>query len=643
MWGSAVTGLVVALVGILQYHNLGFLGIPSAALPSATFGNRNLAAMYLVCAIPISGFLFLSERRFSALLVSGLSASLMGVFLVYTRTRSAWAGVAGAVLCLSGGLVLRPGLRHPVIEALRLEMNRRKGIIAGGCLILSLLLACLPPRIQELEQRGLPYLTETKAGLGATAASVFEKDVSVSYRLSSWAGSLRMLLDHPFLGVGPGGWVRAFPPYDRGATTTLSTSMGNPHNDYLWIASEYGLIGLGIHVWFLFAGFFCLARMARSSERTERIASLMFGLALLSTMGDAVFNFPREQPQAVMFIYLFFGLAAGTTAEGEVELRPRAAGALLTSLALAVSIGALELSRRQIGFQRHYLRARSTEHYDNRDWPAVLREVQAAVERGIFNPHVLYLKGYALDGLGRHEEAAEAFRQSLALAPNAWYAHDGLGHAYLEQGRLRDALTQFQAALALCPGASEIRPNLGLVHLRLGNPDKAEEIFRTVLRDTPANPESNLNMGSLFRATGQLDSAAVYYLNALRLDPSLHRIRMDLGYVYIRQGRAQEAIEQFEKASRDKPNDPEGHWGLGLALQASGDPQLAREAFREAIAAGPDFGQAYLALGNVAYTTGRYQEALEAYKGFLGHVGGDTAQVHAVTERIRICDEKTRK
>ena len=84
LWTSAVVGLIVALIGILQYHHLAFSGIPSNAIPSGTFANRNLAAEYLICAIPLSGLLYLFVRRWEASLISGLAGTLMAVNLVYT-------------------------------------------------------------------------------------------------------------------------------------------------------------------------------------------------------------------------------------------------------------------------------------------------------------------------------------------------------------------------------------------------------------------------------------------------------------------------------------------------------------------------------------------------------------------------------
>lgn len=134
LWASSATGLVVGMVGVLQYHGLAVSWIPSAAPPSATFGNRNFAAEYLICAIPLSILQFLTSSRKTPVLLSGLSTTLMGVFLIYTRTRSAWVGAGGAVLLVCGLLSAMPGLRRSMYEALRSEINRRKSVLAFGFL-----------------------------------------------------------------------------------------------------------------------------------------------------------------------------------------------------------------------------------------------------------------------------------------------------------------------------------------------------------------------------------------------------------------------------------------------------------------------------------------------------------------------------
>ena len=309
LWTNAITGLLVAMIGILQYHGFAFLDIPSNAQPSATFGNRNFAAEYLVCAGPLSILLFLQGRSRTGLFFSGLSAALMGVYLAYTRTRGAWLGIAVAIALVGAAVIFFPELRRTILGSIRSRMDRRKLMMAGAFVVVFIFLSVLPARrsITDLQGKALPFLTESRSDLATTATSFFKKDVGVEYRLAAWKGTLRMVADFPFIGVGPGDWVRVYPAYDRGATTHPGTFMNRPHNDYLLIASEYGLVGLSVFIWLIAAGFWGLVKMGRSPDLEVRIAAPMLAISLVSFLVVAVFAFPKEHPQTVMFFYMLLG------------------------------------------------------------------------------------------------------------------------------------------------------------------------------------------------------------------------------------------------------------------------------------------------------------------------------------------------
>lgn len=663
---SAGAGLVVGLLGILQYHDLAapvaallqvFQGygvtlfdIASAAPPSATFVNRNFAAEYLICAIPLAILSFLTARSRAALLGSGLSATLMGVLLVYTRTRAAWVGGIGALVCVGGLLAFWPGLRLPVLEALRSGLDRQKQRLALGFLILFLLLSSLPPRASVLPQ--------TKTDVAYTAMSIFQedneayRDHSRGERMAMWGTTLRMVADHPLIGVGPGGWKRIFAGYDRGTSISPITFPRWPHNDYIEIASEVGLIGLGVYLWFWAAGFYCLMKMAQGPDPFLRTAAPLFALSLLATLGDAFFAFPKAQPQAVMFPYLLMGIAAGATA-GEKEkgmLVPRSPaeayrGAaflrLIPFLLLLVSLTAAALSWKRIGFDRHYLNALYLGKV-RKDWPAFLAEVQRALDHGTFRPHLLFFKGIGLQNLERYPEAAEAYRQALVYTPYAWFAHAGLGSVYLQQGRLQDALTHCQTALSICPTALDVRSNLAMIYQQNGDFTRARQEIQAVLQANPQDARAYHYTGNLYAATNQLDSAAVSYERALRIDPT-PQTHTNLADIYRAQGRLREALPHYQKAIRSFPDNPNILWGLGLALEDSGQGQQAEALYRRAIALRPDFPQAHFALGNALYASGNYGEARSAYRSFLDLWRGDPSYTRFAQEQLTRCEEKSRK
>ena len=154
---------------------------------------------------------------------------LMVVYLVYTRTRGAWIGALGALLIVGATILLYPGLRRPFLMALRPNLNRAKRLLLWGAVAIFALLAFLPPRFRDT---GLQRFDEKKADVVSTVVSI-ATGYGERGRWKMWGNTWDLICDHPLLGVGPGGWKRAYPPYDRGAMISPRSSPKTTHNPFI--------------------------------------------------------------------------------------------------------------------------------------------------------------------------------------------------------------------------------------------------------------------------------------------------------------------------------------------------------------------------------------------------------------------------
>lgn len=66
---------------------------------------------------------------------------------------------------------------------------------------------------------------------------------SSGQRLDYYTNTLAIIRDHPVIGVGIGGFEKAYADKARNSTTTHSN---NPHNQYLLIAAQLGVVGLAL-------------------------------------------------------------------------------------------------------------------------------------------------------------------------------------------------------------------------------------------------------------------------------------------------------------------------------------------------------------------------------------------------------------
>jgi len=111
--------------------------------------------------------------------------------------------------------------------------------------------------------------------------------------------------------------------------------------------------------------------------------------------------------------------------------------------------------------------------------------------------------GVALRGLGRLDEAVDAFRRAGPEDATALY---NLGLTFNDQGRFEEAGGAYEAAVAVKPDYLEAHVNLGNALWDLGRLDEAEKRFQLALEAAPDNPEVHKTLGFLQLLRGSFES-----------------------------------------------------------------------------------------------------------------------------------------
>ena len=99
-------------------------------------------------------------------------------------------------------------------------------------------------------------------------------ETSVGERLDWYMNSLRIIREHPFLGVGTGGFTKA---YTELVPNSKPEEARNPHNEYLLITAQLGLTGLA-----LLLGLFLL--QWRQAPRLPTLLETQLARGLVITM-----------------------------------------------------------------------------------------------------------------------------------------------------------------------------------------------------------------------------------------------------------------------------------------------------------------------------------------------------------------------
>lgn len=213
-----IWSLVIALNGIVQ-NFLGFGLIRLRTINtldvlsriSSSFRQSNNFGAYLVVIIPIFlSSIFSKKINLRSRLYFSLGLAPLFFCLIKTSSRGAWLALSAAVLIL--GLL------------------KSKRLFIALIIMFIILLFFLPQQIKMRTFNLLNFQEGTK----------WE-------RLKLWNGALMMIKEHPLIGFGVNTYTRNFPAYKP----TDYWGIIYPHNSYLHMATEIGLIGLGLYLTFI--------------------------------------------------------------------------------------------------------------------------------------------------------------------------------------------------------------------------------------------------------------------------------------------------------------------------------------------------------------------------------------------------------
>lgn len=170
----------------------------------------------------------------------------------------------------------------------------------------------------------------------------------------------------------------------------------------------------------------------------------------------------------------------------------------------------------------------------------------------------------------RLEEAITEFQKGVALSPEDYELHHGLGQVYSLQGKFEDALAEYERALALMPetknayeklsrriGARRdvVLMRIGILYGERGDHERAIEYYERALEENPSFADAHFNLAVGLGNLGKKEEALAHYEEAVRLEPTHIRARVNLAMMYAEKGRKQEAKVLLQAVLRDDPKN----------------------------------------------------------------------------------------
>ena len=460
---------------------------------------------------------FISQAGVFLRILAGYSFVMFLPTLFLTESRAGWLGsivAVGTTVCL---LALRRSKKLFILLVVLIPLGSFL-LLLGGWTYSETFQRRMKPVVSFIEG-------QAEEGVGSEA-----KD----FRPQTWMDTIDMIKEKPATGFGPGSYRYLFPEH-RKRYRGVRVVTGHPHNEYLEITAEYGLIGLGL---FALAWCYGLIRILIFSLKTQNEHHAFMAMAFLGTaagtMLHSFFDFEMHVFQNALVFSLLAAIAVGPmcgrrqeTLLKKGEEGSKGWGLRLVRVALAVvAVAGLLFSLQTFSSaffraeadrlaegqkpelaKRYYQRA---IQIDSSNWRAYRglglvfykeryytldrnekREL-AQIERDLFaegyahNPKdatLVSAYGMATIFLGDREAGIELLRQAAALRPfndNYWWR---LGVELRKAGRYPEALEVFQYAKTL-KNTPSIRANIKWLEKQLNPPPKSAP--------AKATPESTL-------------------------------------------------------------------------------------------------------------------------------------------------------
>ena len=286
---------------------------------------------------------------------------------------------------------------------------------------------------------------------------------------------------------------------------------------------------------------------------------------------------------------------------------------------------------------------------------AALTSAETVVELRPAEAGSYWLMGRIYARRGEWQQALEAYRKALTLAPEDVSAQEGLAAALDKLGQKEAAAAAYERVIELrsAPpkpddGADALDPaeassRLGATYLAAGRYDEAMAAFQAALELRPDDPDYRRQLGNAIYWQGkpdaeqpsmQLDQAIAEYEHARVIAPTDNLLLTVLGAAYAEAGRPADALAAYEAAVSAAPCDDEA-----LFLLASQYDQMARTAdaetaFKRLAELNPRQAVAWQWLATADYLRDDYASAAEGYRNAIAAGAGDAGLYYGLATSL---------
>ena len=472
--------LIIVLIGffqvIMNYMTLRTDFWSKIALNTSTIGNKNLLASVLFLGIP---FLFSALnmcKKWKIIALVTLASSLFLILII--QTRAVWASIVISALTFlivyKQTQFLKPNNKDEYYDKRFTKYFFRIFIVFICCAAFILILKNITS----------DNIIQTKTISNSFTSS--NNTNTFTTRIYLWKNSIEIIKDNPITGIGLGNWQIYFPKYGlQEFSSVISDGLltyQRPHNDFLWIWSEFGITGIILFILIFFQILYYSFKLFKddSINVSERYFFLVTFLMLVGYIFISLVDFPLERIEHQIILMLLFSIVIISYHKRIISKvsNKKFSTFFIFSLLITVVFSILISSYRILG---EYHMKKLYQAHSNGNWEGMIKEAEKAnnyfYNMDLMSIPVDWYKGVGEFSLGKIDLASETFRKALSIHPYNIHILNNLGSCYEVLGNHNEAIELYNRALQISPNFSETLLNISAVYYNTNDFDKAFEFF----------------------------------------------------------------------------------------------------------------------------------------------------------------------
>ena len=457
--------ILISIYGIFQHFDMDFFkwNTNFGGRPLGTIGNPDFFAGELLLPVFLLLTYFVAGEKHKIL--TGISFFIVFLCLIYTKVVGVYIGFFAGFILFTFLIVF---FKKDFIFN---YFQKQKRIIFIFLAIIVVLIFLTP--------HGLKIAKERFA----------DKKRSIIHRFLMWETSLYMIKDHPVFGTGFGTY-RLHYPYYQGILLNNQVNKDYdyvvtwmPHQNYLLIAAETGILGLGAFLLiifiFLFLNYDLFIKKKNFNLTFIGIFSGIFSL-LISSFFNTFYNIPSTT--LLFFLFLLFQ----DLNSGKIEIKNKNIIAGLITIAgiilfyTIVSDGKTLLANvylkeaNKLSKNRYYNNA---INYYERIISLKPIELTPQMDVGYY-----YYAAETYREIGNFEKAKEYYEKDLKINPYCPEVNNMLGAIYGQLGFFDKSVEKLKMAVFVAPHYEAAYSNLATAYIAKGDKENAKNVLQKYIQ-----------------------------------------------------------------------------------------------------------------------------------------------------------------